>query len=89
MGHCGAGANGREKDVADEGQIITKEKDEYGFIELPCPMLEVNQDNENNWKEIVTGVSQRHDIREPRGDPFLKPERRMDPEDEKINLDQP
>ena len=50
--------------------------------------LQIEGDNENDRKKIVTDISQGHEIREPGINPSFHPEGRMDPKEGKVDLNQ-
>jgi hypothetical protein len=50
--------------------------------------LQIEGDSENNRKEIITDISQGHEIREPGIDPLFHPDSGVDAEKEEIDLDQ-
>jgi len=88
VGHGISRADGRKENVADKRNVVTKGQDKNGFIKLQHPILQIEDDNQNNRKKIITDISQRHEVRKPGNDPLLHPESRMDSKNGKIYSDQ-
>jgi hypothetical protein len=82
-------ADGREENVTDKGNIVAEGQDKYGSMKFLHSPLKIEGRNEGHWKEIITDVSQRHEICKPRDNPSLHPNRWMDPKHKKIDPDQP
>jgi hypothetical protein len=82
-------SDGRKKDVTDERNVVTKGQDKHGFIKFQHPILQIEDYHKNNREEIITDVSQRHEVRKPGNDPLLYPNSGVDPKNEKIDPDQP
>jgi hypothetical protein len=82
-------ANGRKEDIADKRNIVAEGQDKYRSIKFLHSAFQIEGDNENDRKKIITDVNQRHEICKPRGNPSLHPNRRRGSKYEKIDPDQP
>jgi hypothetical protein len=82
-------ADGGEENVSHKRDIIAEGQDKYGSMKFLRFPFKIEGHNEGYRKEIITDVSQRHEICEPRDSPSLHPNRWMDPKNKKIDPNQP
>ena len=88
MGRRVTRADGREKDVSDKRNVVTKKQNKHRFIKFRDLILEIKDNDQNDRKKIITDVSNRQDIRKPGSNPSLHPDGGMGAKKGKIDPDQ-
>ena len=83
------GPDGREKDVADEGDIVAEEQNKDGLVIMLSLSPEVKRHNENDGYEIVAPIKKGHEIGEPGHDQAFGPYRGMNTEERQVDPDEP
>jgi len=86
-GHGIARPDSRKEDVANERGVITQGQNKEGWIQTGS-FLQIQDEHEGNGKKVVTEIGKGEEIGEPGDNPTLHPERRMNPKQRKIDLNQ-
>jgi len=76
-GQSEAGTDGGKKDISNKREIVAESEDKDRFVKFQGFVSQIKENHENHGEKIVTHIEKGHQIGQPRNDPPLHPDGRM------------